>query len=84
MGLCNFICSHGIKYAKISAVLYRLISQEANWLPQNCLEALILLKQSLISEPIVYYSRKHRPHSLIMDAFTGIGDINGGLGAILC
>jgi hypothetical protein len=53
-------------------------------LPQNCLEAFNSLKQSLISEPIVDYPRKHRPYSLIVDASTGTGKINGGLGAMLC
>jgi hypothetical protein len=41
-----------------------------------------LLKQYLISEPIVDYPRKHRPYSLIVDASTGTGEINGGLGTM--
>ncbi len=42
------------------------------------------LKQALILEPIVDYPRKHRPYSLIVDPSTGTGEINGGLGAMLC
>ena len=48
------------------------------------MEAFNSLKNSLISEPIVDYTRKHMPHSLIVDASTGTGEINGGLGAMLC
>jgi hypothetical protein len=48
----------------------------------DCLEAFNLLEQSLISEPIVDYPRKHRSDSLIVNTSTGTGDINGGLGAM--
>jgi hypothetical protein len=88
MGLCNFFRSHVRNFATISAPLNRLTSKEANWtggeLPPNCLEAFNLLKQYLISEPIVDYPRKHRPYSVFVDASTGTSEINGGLEAMLC
>jgi hypothetical protein len=86
--LYNFFRSHVRNFATISTPLNRLTYKEANWkggiLTPNCLEAFNSLKQSLISEPIVDYPRKHRPYSLIVDASTGTGEINGELGAILC
>ena len=76
---CNFFRSH---------VRNRLTSKEENWkggeLPQNAMEAFISLRNSLVSEPIVEYPRKHRTYSLIVDASTVTGEINGGLGAMLC
>jgi hypothetical protein len=48
------------------------------------MEAMNSLKNALISEPIEDYPNKHRPYSLISDAFTGRSEINGGLEAILC
>ena len=40
------------------------------------------MKTALSSEPIVDYSRKNRPYSLIVDASTGTAEVAGGLGAI--
>ena len=53
-------------------------------LPDECMEAFNTLKQALCSEPIVYYPRKDRPYSLIVDACTGNDKNMGGMGAILC
>jgi hypothetical protein len=59
-----------------------------NWkggdLPENCMEVFKSLKNSLVSEPIINFLRKCRLYSLIVDASTGTGEINGGLGAMLC
>ena len=88
MGLCNFFRSHVRNFAIISTPLNKLTAKEADWrggeLPPNAKEAFISLRNSLVSEPIVDYPRKHRPYSLIVDASTGTGEINGGLGAMLC
>jgi len=52
-------------------------------LPPEALKAYKELKHLLVSEPILDYSRKNRPYSLIVDAATG-NDVNdGGLGANL-
>jgi hypothetical protein len=49
------------------------------------MEAFIFLKNSLISELIWDYPRKHRSYLLIVNASTGTGEIIiGGLGAMLC
>jgi hypothetical protein len=87
----QFFCSRDRNFTTISAPLNRLTSKEAIWkcggwggAPLNYLEAFNLQTQSLISKPIIDYPRKHRPFSLIVDASTGTGDINGGLGAMLC
>jgi hypothetical protein len=53
-------------------------------LPENCIEAYISLKNSLISKPIVDYPRTLRPYSLIMEASTGTDEIKGGLVAMRC
>jgi hypothetical protein len=79
---------HVRNFATINALLIRLTSKEANWkgreLPQNCLEAFNSLKQSLIADLIFDYPRKYRPYLLILGASKVTGDVNGGLGAMLC
>jgi hypothetical protein len=63
-------------FATICAPLNRLTFREENWkggeLPQNFLEAFYSLKQSLISEPIGDFPRKHRSYKLIEDTSTGM------------
>ncbi len=67
----------------ISAPLNRLTSKEVNGkgdkLSENCTEAFNSLKISLISKPIVDY-----PLFTNYECSTGTGEINGGLGAMLC
>jgi hypothetical protein len=79
---------HDRNFATISAPLNRLTSKESTWkgkdLPENYKEAIISLKNSLISQPIVDYPRKDRPFSLIVDASTGTDKIKDGIGAMLC
>ena len=87
IGLCNFFRAHVRNVSLIGAPLNRLTSKAADWkdsvFPEECMEAYNSLKQALLSEPILYYPRKNRPYSLIVDASTGTSETTGGLGAIL-
>jgi hypothetical protein len=48
------------------------------------MKTFISLKNTLISEQTVDYLKKPRYYSLILNASTGTGKINGGFGAMLC
>ena len=65
----------------------RFTSKAADWkdrvLPEECVQACNILKQALLTEPIVDYPRKNRPYLLIVDASTGTSEVTGGLGVIL-
>jgi hypothetical protein len=49
----------------------------------KALEAFVILKTMLRSEPIMAYPRSIRTYVLIMDASTDSGAVEGGMGAIL-
>ena len=86
IGLCNFFRAHVRNVSLIGAPLNRLTSKAADWkdsvFPVECMEAYNSLKQALLSEPIVDYTGKNWPYSLIVDALIG-QSAAGGLGAIL-
>ena len=47
------------------------------------MDAFCILKNSLVSEPVMAFPRADRQYALITDAATGTADTPGGLGAIL-
>ena len=88
LGLCNFFRSHVRNFSFISNPLNQLTRKDCAWrggkLNDEALKAFNELKSALCSEPVVAYPRKDRPYSLIVDAATGNGTSEGGIGAILC
>ena len=88
LGLCNFFRSHVKNFSRIATPLNQLTRKDCAWrggkLNEDALKAFNELKSSLCSEPVVAYPRKDRPYSLIVDAATGNGTSEGGVGAILC
>ncbi len=47
------------------------------------MDAFCILKNSLVSEPVMAFPRADRQYALITDAATGTADTAGKLGAIL-
>ena len=88
LGLCNFFRSHVRNFSRIATPLNQLTRKDCAWrggkLNEDALKAFNELKSALCSEPVVAYPRKDRPYSLIVDAATGNGTSEGGIGAILC
>jgi transposase InsO family protein len=88
LGLCNFFRSHVRNFSFIATPLNQLTRKDCAWrggqLNEEALKAFNELKSALCSEPVVAYPRKDRPYSLIVDAATGNGTSEGGIGAILC
>jgi hypothetical protein len=69
--------------------LNKLTSKKAGWpggkLPPDALQSFHVLKEALISNPVVVvYPKPDKPFSVIVDAATGDTDTKGGFGAILC
>ena len=88
LGLCNFFRSHVRNFSQIATPLNQLTRKDCVWrggkLNDEALQAFNELKSALCSEPVVAYPRKDRPYALIVDAATGNGTSEGGVGAILC
>jgi hypothetical protein len=87
LGLCNFFRAHIRNFSLVSCPLNQLTRKDTPWrggeLPLEALKAFNELKSALCSEPVVAYPRKDRPYALIVDAATGRGTLEGGVGAIL-
>jgi hypothetical protein len=87
VGLCNFFRTHIKKFAIIAAPLFRLTRKDSGYkggpLPKEVMDAFCILKNSLVSEPVMAFPRADRQYALISDAATGTADTPGGLGAIL-
>ena len=87
VGLCNFFRTHIKNFATISQPLTKLTRKDSGYkggpLPADALKAFRILKQQLISNPVVAYPRADRQYALIVDASTGSATEEGGLGAIL-
>ena len=87
IGLCNFFRTHIKNFATISAPLTRLTRKDSTYkggtLPTEAMKAFKILKQQLISNPVVAYPRMDRQYALIVDAATGSESSEGGMGAIL-
>jgi hypothetical protein len=87
IGLCNFFRTHIKNFAIISAPLTKLTRKDSGYhggpLPADALKAFHILKQQLVSNPVVAYPRSDRQYALIVDASTGSATEEGGLGAIL-
>ena len=88
LGLCNFFRAHVRNFSKIAIPLNQLTRKDCAWrggkLNEEALRAFNELKTALCSEPVIAYPRKDRPYALIVDAATGNGTSEGGIGAILC
>jgi hypothetical protein len=87
IALCNFFHTHIKNFAIISAPLTKLTRKYYGYhgdpLPANALNAFNILKQQLVSNPVLAYPRSDRQYLLIVDASTGSATEEGGLGAIL-
>jgi hypothetical protein len=87
VGLCNFFRMHIKFFAIIAAPLFRLTRKDSGYkggpLPKEAMDAFCILKNSLVSEPVMAIPRADRQYALITDAATGTADTAGGLGAIL-
>jgi hypothetical protein len=87
LGLCNFFRCHVQNFTQLTAPLTALTKKECSWkggtLPSDALTAFRDLQTYLCSEPIIDYTRRDRPYSLIADASLGDEKKPGGLGAIL-
>ncbi len=87
VGLCNFFRTHIKNFAIIAAPLFWLTRKYSGYkggpLPKEAMEAFCILKNSLLSEPVMAFPRAVRQYALITDAATGTADRPGGLGAIL-
>jgi hypothetical protein len=87
VGLCNFFRTHIKNFAIIAAPLFRLTRKDSGYkggpLPKEAMDALFILKNSLVSEPVMAFPKTDRQYALITDAATGTADTAGGPGAIL-
>jgi hypothetical protein len=87
VGLCNFFRTHIKNFAIIAAPLFCLTRKDSGYkggpLPKEAMDAFCILKNSLVSEPVMAFPHADRQYPLITDAATGTADTAGGLGAIL-
>jgi len=87
VGLCNFFRTHIKHFAIIAAPLFRLTRKDSGYkggpLPKEAIDAFCILKNSLVSEPVMAFPRADRQYALITDAATGLADTAGRLGVIL-
>jgi hypothetical protein len=75
------------KLCNYCAPLFKLTRKDSGYkggpLPKEAMDAFCILKNSLVSEPVMAFPRADRQYALITDAATGTADTAGGLGAIL-
>ncbi len=87
VGLCNFFRTHIKNFAIIAAPLFWLTRKDSRYkggpLPKEAMDAFCILKNSLVSKPVMAFPRADRQYALITDTATGTADTAGGLGAIL-
>jgi hypothetical protein len=87
IGVCNFFRTHIKNFAIIAAPLFKLMRKDSGYkggpLPKEAMDAFCILKNSLVSEPVIAFPRADCQYALITDAATGTADTTGGLGAIL-
>jgi hypothetical protein len=85
VGLCNFFRTHIKNFAIIATPLFRLTRKDSGYkggpLPKEAMDAFCILKNSLVSEPVMAFPHADRQYALI--TATGTADTPGGLGAIL-
>jgi hypothetical protein len=87
VGLCNFFRTHIKNFAIIAAPLFKLTRKDSAYkggpLPKEAMDAFCILKNSLVSKPVMAFPRADRQYALITDAATCTADIACGLGASL-
>jgi len=75
VGLCNFFRTHIKIFAIIAAPLFRLTRKDLGYkggpLPKEAMDAFCILKNSLVSVPVMAFPRADRQYALITDAATG-------------
>jgi hypothetical protein len=85
--LCNFFQTHIKNFAIIAAPLFKLTRKDSGYkgspLPKEAMDAFYILKNSLVSEPVMAFPRADRQYALITNAATGTANTAGGLGTIL-
>jgi hypothetical protein len=71
----------------IAAPLFKLTHKDSGYkggpLPKEAMDTFCILKNSLVSEPVMAFPRADQKYALITDAATGTADSPGGLGTIL-
>ncbi len=87
VGLCNFFRTHIKNFVIIAAPLFKLTHKDSGYkggpLPKEAMDTFCILKNSLVSEPVMAFPRADQKYALITDAATGTADSPGGLGTIL-
>ena len=85
-GLANYFRKMIPNYALLAGHLTELTSKKAEWegpLTSKARKAFNIIKQKLVSAPILAYPRINKPFILATDASTGDQENPGGLGAVL-
>ena len=87
VGLCNFFRTHIKDFSRICDPLNKATRKDSPYvkgeITGEALKAFHILRNLLITEPIMAYPRKDRTYAVFVDAATGTPDIDGGMGAIL-
>ena len=87
MGLCNFFRTHIKDFSRICDPLNKATRKDSPYvkgkITGEALQAFHILRNLLITEPIMAYPRKDRTYAVFVDAATGTPEIDGGMGAIL-
>jgi hypothetical protein len=83
----KFFRTHIKNFVIIAAPLFRLTRKDSGYkggpLPKEAMDAFCILKNSLVSKPVMAFPGADRQYALITDAATGTADTAGSLGAIL-
>ena len=86
-GMTNYFRHLIPNYSLIAGKLTRLLGSKANWeggkLPDEARKAFEMLKEKLITAPVVAYPSMNKEFILTTDAATGDATNPGGLGAVL-